>query len=168
MANPTEPIENPVAQPGKKRKSSVNSTGDKSNKKGKKKVSPTTEGSNTSAPPHGSNAAFWKMKYKYEDGTESDTTPYKLLWDFLARDEGKYLCALRKRPYKGKSVPINVSLIAREAFNYLSSQGVPVDKVEAVRSQLYRIDQNCRAARKMVDAFGNDDCPPFIGKFVGR
>lgn len=150
---------------------STNNTGDKrkrvsapenvSNKKGKKPTSDEKGGSNSS---------FWKKKYMLKDGTESRLTPYEHLWNFLAKDDGKYLFAINRWQYKGKGLAFSKTAIAKEAKNYLDSQEVPEKKLEAIRNAIYKINEDCVNAKKMEDASGegNEDSVSFQGKAVSN
>ncbi|CAO3656237.1 unnamed protein product [Mucor hiemalis] len=129
----------------RKRKIAPNNNRNASNKKEKK---------STSKEGVVSNSAFWKKKFLKEDGEESEETPYQHLWNFLAKDEGRYLFAFERWQYKGEGIAKTVAQIVKEAKDYLDAQKVPVKDLEPIRSAMYKIHYDCLAAKKMEDESG--------------
>lgn len=129
-------------------------------KSGQKRKQPTTNSSRKSKKSsdepskEASNASFWKKKYTLENGEESELTPYEHLWNFLAKDRGRFLHAFKRWPYEGKSLALKTSAIANEASTYLNAKGVPEKKTEAVRSAIYKIDEDCKKVCSMMTLSG--------------
>ncbi|CAO3622045.1 unnamed protein product [Mucor hiemalis] len=89
-----------------------------------------------------------------KDGETSKKTPYEHLWSFLAKDDGKYLFAVNRWLYKGKKLPFSKQSIAKEALKYLTFHEVPERDVTAVRYAIYKLNEDCVAAKNMEDLSG--------------
>ncbi|CAO3643992.1 unnamed protein product [Mucor hiemalis] len=88
------------------------------------------------------------------NGETSKKTPYEHLWNFLAKDGGKYLFAVNRWLYKGKKLPFTKQSIAKEALKYLTFHEVPERNVMAVRYAIYKLNKDCVAAKNMEDLSG--------------
>ncbi|CEP15534.1 hypothetical protein [Parasitella parasitica] len=89
-------------------------------------------------------------------GTDSKTS-YNRLWDFLINDDGKYLCAFKSMPWRGKTLDITRSAVGQEAYRYFEQKGATTRTPDQIQAKIYELDREYKAALALEFKSGEGD-----------